>query len=710
MRMHMTFAVCIAAALISNLSQAESLVLSGDKAPLHLVVMDPLAAPLSCPCVEGYAQRKYEHLAEYLSKQLDREVTVCFGEALGGALKQAKIDTAHIIIGKDSVIRSDAAKLDIEPVALVRLTGKEGKTTQTGLIVVRGSDSAQTAKDLSGYRILFGPPECDEKFAAARALLVDVGIEIVAAELAETSSACSDGACKIIEWGDSERAAAVISSYAAPLLEGCGTINKGDLRVVGETAPVPFVTAFVNGGLPERDQQAIGEALIAVADEPELLIALESLRGFVELGDDYPPSAEEQPAEPAKTTGEAPPGSDKAAAATESQNSGLGWTGWRGPNRDGRVRALPTRLPEKLSAVWEIPLAHAGLGGISATDKFVVIGDRNLPNTGDEFRCYDAATGQMIWMVDYPALGQLDYDNTPRATPLIHGDLVILFGAFGHLTCAQTGTGLVLWEMNVREKFGVTDEMVWGACSSPLLVDGKLIVNPGAPDASLAALDPTTGGVVWQTPGDRAGYGSLIVATFAGKQQIVGHDRTSLGGWDVETGERLWKLVPPREGDFNVPTPVVVGDHLLVTTEGNSTRLYAFDEEGKILPEPVAKYRDLAADMSTPVVVGNRAFCVCQQMFCLDVKQGLAKVWTAEDDAFTDYAPLIADEQHLLVLGHGGELLLVDAKANEYRVVSRTFLFDDLTIREAELYSHPAIVGTMLYVRGENSLACFDLE
>ncbi|MBW3598872.1 MAG: hypothetical protein KY475_16560, partial [Planctomycetes bacterium] len=36
------------------------------EAPLTMVVMDPLAAPLSCPCVEGYAQRKYEALAAHL--------------------------------------------------------------------------------------------------------------------------------------------------------------------------------------------------------------------------------------------------------------------------------------------------------------------------------------------------------------------------------------------------------------------------------------------------------------------------------------------------------------------------------------------------------------------------------------------------------------------------------------------------------------------
>jgi len=42
-------------------------------------------------------------------------------------------------------------------------------------------------------------------------------------------------------------AATVISSYAQPLLEGCGTIKKGDLRVIGETDPMPFVVAFGYG-------------------------------------------------------------------------------------------------------------------------------------------------------------------------------------------------------------------------------------------------------------------------------------------------------------------------------------------------------------------------------------------------------------------------------------------------------------------------------
>ncbi|QDU54388.1 PhnD/SsuA/transferrin family substrate-binding protein [Aeoliella mucimassa] len=700
-----------------------------EQEPLNMVVMDPLAAPLSCPCVEGYAQRKYEKLAEYLTEKLGREVTVSFGESISRAMEKGDIETAHIIIGKDSVVRGDAAKLKFRVMPVAQLTGKDGSTTQTGLVVVRGGDAAQKIEDLEGYRILYGPQECDEKFAAPRELLAQAGIDVVAAEQAETSAACSDGACKIIEWGDSEKAAAVISSYAAPLLEGCGTIQKGDLRVVGETKPVPFVTAFVHRKVAKEDRRAIRQALVNSLDDPELMLALETLQGFVPVTKEYrelykTKAAEAKAAKSQESTTDSA-STDSAtstdAAQTEQPapaSTTLGWTGWRGPHRDAHVRALPTSLPELLPSVWQVPLAHAGLGGVAATDKYVVIGDRNLPNTGDEFRCYDADTGLLLWMVDYPAEGHLDYDNTPRATPLIvagkpgtvmESPRVYLLGAFGDLTCADLATGLIYWQKNIRQEFGADNELVWGTCSSPLVVDDKLIVNPGAPEASIVALDLATGLPIWQTPGNTSGYGSLITAKLGGRLQIVGHDRTSLGGWDVATGERLWTLVPPRKGDFNVPTPIAIDGQLLVTTEGNGTRLYAFDDAGRIVAEPKAVQPQLAPDMSTPVVVGRRVFCVCRHLYELDLDNALVEVARLEDRSLDDYAPILADSERLLVLAHGGELLLIDITGPEPTITSRTYLFDDPQTREAELYSHPALVGNHLYVRGETTLARFDL-
>lgn len=248
--------------------------------PLLLVVMDPLCDKLACDCVEGYAQRKYERLAEYLQQKLQRKVDVVFGESIAGAL-DGSTRQPDILIGKHSVIVSGSrdAELKIEPVG--KLTSSEGTTTQSGLIVVRQNDAAQAIADLQGYRVFFGPADCDEKSAAPMQLLRESGIAVP--DHPEVADACSSAAKKLLELDADVKAAAVISSYAAPLLEGCGTIRKGELRVVGETGPLPFVTAFVNSQLTDDLKQQIQNSLLNTFDDAELLTSLQSLEGFVEM-------------------------------------------------------------------------------------------------------------------------------------------------------------------------------------------------------------------------------------------------------------------------------------------------------------------------------------------------------------------------------------------------------------------------------------------
>lgn len=266
---------------LSFLLVAATVVRAEDPAPFQMIVMDPLAAPLSCPCVEGYAQREYEVLAAHLEKRLDRPVKLVFSETLIKALKATggKVD---LIIGKDSVVRADAAEQNVQVKSVASLTGMKGSTTQRGLIVVNRDDPAITVADLESYRVIFGPRECDEKHSAAIKLLKSHGISIPK-EL-EIDQACSDGAAKVVELGPNAKVAAVISSYAAPLLEGCGTIKKGDLRVIGKTDPVPFVTAFLAEAVSKQDQQIVTKALMSTNQSPALLEALESLVGFLPAG------------------------------------------------------------------------------------------------------------------------------------------------------------------------------------------------------------------------------------------------------------------------------------------------------------------------------------------------------------------------------------------------------------------------------------------
>ena len=170
-----------------------------DKQPLTVIVMDPLAAPLACDCVQGYAQRKYEELGRYLETKLRRNVKVYWSESLEAALRDQSDGRADLIIGKHSVVLFDAehTKLKVTPIA--QLTDTEGSTTQTGLFVVRTHDPALTVSDLEAYRVFFGPAECDEKSAAPMAMLRSVKIDVPTP--IETCEACSSAATRLVKLG-----------------------------------------------------------------------------------------------------------------------------------------------------------------------------------------------------------------------------------------------------------------------------------------------------------------------------------------------------------------------------------------------------------------------------------------------------------------------------------------------------------------------------
>jgi outer membrane protein assembly factor BamB len=387
---------------------------------------------------------------------------------------------------------------------------------------------------------------------------------------------------------------------------------------------------------------------------------------------------------------------------TTSDNTNVSWPQWRGPLRSGIVDWLPDKLLPEPQVVWDVPLGRPGLGGIAATQDFVFFSDRDVDDFHDVYRCLDARTGQQVWEVLQLAIGRLDYGNSPRATPLIVGDQVVFCGAFGDVTCVNIVDGSPVWHTNLRTQFKADTELPWGYCASPLLVDGKLILNPGASDASLVALDPSDGSLIWQSAGLPAAYGSFIAERFGGVEQIVGHDAKTLGGWDSKTGQRLWTIAPPHSGEFNVPTPLNLRGQLLICTEQNGTRLYSFGRTGLPQAEPRASNRQLTPDMSSPILIGSYVFCVNKFLYCLDADNDLQEVWRIRDKSISDYGSLIASQDRLLVVGDG-ELLLMRTTGHK-EIVSRQRIFDS-----ERIYSHPALVGRKLYIRGETRIKCIEL-
>lgn len=344
------------------------------------------------------------------------------------------------------------------------------------------------------------------------------------------------------------------------------------------------------------------------------------------------------------------------------------------------------------------------MGGIAAAAGVVIVSSRDFTDTHDLFLAFDQQSGDARWQVSYPAPGQLDYGNSPRATPLIHDELVYLFGAFGMLTCADLATGIVLWQRDLAAEFA-TPSLDWGLAGSPLMVEDKLLVQPGGARGSIAALDPLSGETVWATGSSPPGHSSLVPCPWKEGTQVVGYDKTSLGGWDPATGERLWSLAPLHPGDFNVPTPIVLQDRLFVATENNGARLYQLNPDGRPAPQPLARYDDLVPDSHSPVAAAGRIFGVANGLHCLNAED-LQPLWVAEENEFYEYASLLASDERLLCLTIDCQLLLIDARADSYRELGRLQLTADGT----ETLSHPALANRRLFVRAGLQLLCLQLD
>ncbi|HXG12502.1 MAG TPA: PQQ-binding-like beta-propeller repeat protein [Gemmataceae bacterium] len=379
---------------------------------------------------------------------------------------------------------------------------------------------------------------------------------------------------------------------------------------------------------------------------------------------------------------------------------------YRGRKRDGVVhgpalaRSWPTRLPRQL---WRQP----GGGGYSA---FALAGNAavTLEQRRDEEAvvCYDAATGKEVWTYSYKALFTETLGGPgPRATPTIADGEVYSLGAQGDLVCLDAATGKLKWAVNILEN---NNNVQWGMSGSPLVYDRVVVVNPGAQtDAAkgkaLVAYDRATGQVVWTAGNSRAGYSSPMLATLAGRRQILLFDGEGLGGYDAATGAELWRYPWQTHMGINVAQPVVLdGDRVFISSGYNvgGALLRIREKDGQWSVEPLWKNTLMRCKFTSPVAREGYLYGLDDGVLvCLDQETG-KRAWRG--DRYGHGQVLLADDL-LLVLSETGELVLVEATPEAYRELGR------FAALEGKTWNVPALAGGKVYVRNDREMACYDL-
>jgi outer membrane protein assembly factor BamB len=381
------------------------------------------------------------------------------------------------------------------------------------------------------------------------------------------------------------------------------------------------------------------------------------------------------------------------------------WPQWRGPRRDGSVAAaLPTEWPAALKKRWEAPVGAGHASPVVSGNRVVVIareGDQEI------VRALDAATGKETWRAAYPAPYTVNsaawaHGSGPKSTPAIGGGRVFTFGIGGILSAFDLASGKLLWRIPAP---AVLPQ--YGTATSPLVDGTSVIVHVGGHDnGALTSFDAATGKARWQWKGDGPGYGSPIIATFAGVRQVVAQTQKFVVGVDASNGALLWQL--PFTDDFaqNAFTPVVFQD--LLINGGVDQPLTAIRPKrvgGKWVAETAWSNPQTPMFISSPVLVGGTIYGLTTrgrgQFVAIDAASGKT-LWNTQGRE-GENASIMASRSWLLASTTDGNLIVARANPQRYEEVRR------YQIAQSALWAHPAIAGSSIIVKDVDKVICWSL-
>ena len=402
----------------------------------------------------------------------------------------------------------------------------------------------------------------------------------------------------------------------------------------------------------------------------------------------------------AGSTATGPAVASETAAAHATRNY---WTNFRGPNRDGRYEELQvlTEWPASgLVPMWKQPIGVGYASFVIADGRAHTIEQRR----GQEVvTAYDVATGRELWKQGWNAQYSDSTGDGPRATPTWDDGRIYALGATGELRCLDAKTGAVAWGRNILTE-NQAPNLSWAMAASPLVVDYKVIVLPGGANGkSVVAYNKLTGAPVWKSQNDPQAYVSPMLATLAGRRQIVIVSASRVMGLAPEDGSLLWSYVWDTDMGINVSQPIIVDKNRFFISSGygKGAALIEITGGGKNFEaRKLWENINMKNKFNSSVLHEGHVYGLDEGILtCLDVNTGERK-WKG---GRYGYGQVILASGHLIVSSDAGELALVKATPRQYAEVAR---FPAL---EGKTWNYPAVAGGRLFVRNATQMAAYNI-
>jgi outer membrane protein assembly factor BamB len=393
------------------------------------------------------------------------------------------------------------------------------------------------------------------------------------------------------------------------------------------------------------------------------------------------------------------------AVAAPAKSTRSYWTNFRGPARDGRYDETPIRTnwpAEGLPLLWKQPIGGGYASFVVAEGMAFTIEQRRRQEI---VAAYDVETGRELWTHGSDAeFKESMGGDGPRATPTWEAGRLYALGAEGDLRCFEAKTGKLNWSKNILKDNGA-ENLQWGMSGAPLIVDDKVIVLPGGrAGKSVVAYNKLTGAQVWKSLNDTQAYVSPMLATLAGKRQIVVVTANRIVGLAVEDGSLLWESSWNTDMGINVSQPIVIDANRFFISSGYGKGAALVEITGsgnELAARKVWENTSMKNKFNSSVVFEGNVYGLDEGILtCIDVKTGERK-WKG---GRYGYGQVILASGHLVIITDTGELVLVKATPDKHTELAR------FSAIEGKTWNYPAIAEGRLLVRNQTQMACFDLS
>ena len=394
-----------------------------------------------------------------------------------------------------------------------------------------------------------------------------------------------------------------------------------------------------------------------------------------------------------------------SSAAQESNFRTDDWSQWRGPKRDGKLSGLmlPNELgQQQLKKLWAIRLGPSYSGPLVVGDR--VFTTQTIQKKFEAVTAHDRNTGEKLWQQQWEGSMSVPFfakanGDWIRATPAYDSGRLYVAGMKDKLVCLKSENGDVVWELDFP-KVMKSKIPAFGFVSSPLVDGDAVYVQAGQ---AIFKLNKLNGDVIWKTGANDGGmnsaFSSPMIATLAGRRQLIVQTRNELMGVEIEDGEILWRQKIESFRGMNIITPTIDGDSIFVSSYGGTTKLFelvatsnGFDLQQRWML-PAQGY------MATPVVVDGHAYTHLrnQRFACYDLKNGVEKWKTTK---FGKYASLVAVGDKILALDQNGTLMLLKVNPESFELLDKREVGSDT-------WAHLALQGNQVFIRGLEELVMY---